>query len=194
MPIAVSTPSLFQRGLDRLAKFCEVNEIPSPSVVMVPKHEWHFDCCAYYRPTHIKICLPMCAHPATERAVRNWNWPGSTTDREPFGVIAHELGHHCDVLLSTQKGPDLYFGEYGESVCNLSGEKPITSYAPNSAEWFAEMFRLFVTNHALLERLRPKTHKIISNHWKPVSSDDWVAELGGNVPRRILANLWKKVR
>lgn len=173
-------------------EFCKVNNVPVPEVIVVPKEDWEFDCCAYYRPTYIKICLSMCARPATERMVRNWNWPGSTTDREPFGVIAHELGHHCDVLLSTEKGR--YYGNYSASVYMMSGEKPLTSYAPNSAEWFAEMFRLFVTNHSLLKKIRPATHSLLIQHWKPVSSDDWVVELGGNVPRRILANLWKKAR
>lgn len=42
-----------------------------------------------------------------------------------------------------------------------SGELPITSYAPNPAEWFAEIFRLFVTNHGLLKQLRPKTYNIL---------------------------------
>ena len=93
-------------GCLRVSEFCWVNKILVPTVRVVPLDDWHVDACAYYRSNTesnrkwtkpgIDICLERCASPATEHQVRNWNWPGSTTDREPFGVLCHELGHHCD--------------------------------------------------------------------------------------------------
>jgi hypothetical protein len=87
-----------------------------------------------------------------------------------------------------------YSGDYSRNLMKLSGEDPITSYAPNHAEWFAEIFRLFVTNHALLKLLRPKAYSLIVQKWKPISSPDWVEALGTDVPSRILLNLRKKIQ
>lgn len=189
-------PSLppFAKGMVRVHRFCAANGLPRPSIREVDKTDWAFaPTCAYYRPDEgVKICLPLCARPATEAPSRNWNWPGSTTDREPYGVICHELGHHLDWLLGEKKGA--YYSDFSLDVMQESGEKPITSYAPSPAEWFAEIARLFVTNHALLRELRPKAYAIIRERLIPVSDDDWVKELGPKVPQRIVTNLQKKIR
>lgn len=183
---------LAELGLQRINNFCNRNSIPCPTVDYVNKNDWPYEECAFYRPTYIRICLTACARPASELAVRNWNWPGSTTDRTPFGVLAHELGHHCDMLASKVKGK--YSGDFSMNVKHWAGEAPLTSYCPNDAEWFAEHFRLFVTNAALLEQLRPKTYKKICEVYTPVSyKQDWEFELGLNAPDRIVANLAKKV-
>jgi len=55
------------------------------------------------------------------------------------------------------------------------------------------MFRVFVTNAALLEALRPRTYEVLVSRWTPISKPDWREELGANVPDRIVANLEKKV-
>lgn len=193
MPLLpMSKQALYLRGCSRVKWFCQANEIPIPSISTVDKEDWHFgSTCAYYRSAcGIVICLQQCANPCSEGQVRNWNWPGSTTDREPFGVLCHELGHHCDWTKSERKGS--YYGDYGVSVMKQSGEKPITGYCPNPAEWFAEMFRLFVTNHALLRCIRPKAWELLSSQWKPVSSDDWRKELGDGVPARVIQTLINK--
>lgn len=44
-------------------------------------------------------------------------------------------------------------------------EEPITSYSPNVQEWFAEMFRLFVTNPDLLMMIRPMTYRDFIERW-----------------------------
>lgn len=183
--------TLYWRGYRRLEKFCNVNDIYFPTCVTHKRDEWHFCACAYYRPEEIHICLEECASPATENQVRNWNWPGTLTDREPYGVLCHELGHHCDMLASETKYR--YSGSYSINMMKESGERPITSYCPNPAEWFAEMMRLFVTNASLLKLVRPKTHALISKRWTAVSHDDWQVELGEGVPSRILNNILKKI-
>lgn len=194
MPIPTDKPSLLRMGMNRVEQFCIVNGLQVPEFRAIESIEWHVSACAYYRPQYIAICVSDCAQPASQGWVRNWNWPGSPTDREPYGVLCHELGHHVDWTASDPKNKGTYYGDYSVYVHGQSREPPITSYAPNHAEWFAEIFRLFVTNHALLRELRPITHEILLRKWKPVSGDNWERELGGNVPPRILANLQKKVQ
>lgn len=184
--------SLFQQGCDRVTEFCKANKIVIPSIASIEHDDWFVSACAYYRPKGgINICQAECARLATDREVRNWNWPGSVTDREPYGVLCHELGHHCDWLAGDK--PGTYYSEYSTTVMKTSGEAPITSYAPNPAEWFAEIFRLFVTNHALLYYIRPKTWEILRHKWEPVSNDSWEEEIG-NAPDRIMDNLRKKIK
>lgn len=185
---------LLQLGTKRLQKFCDINSILCPQINIVPRSEWLFDTCAYYRPQAIAICVEKCANSCPEATCRQWSWPGHYVDRTPYGVLAHELGHHCDVLLGTKLGMPV--GSYSSNAAKMfrdgSKEAPITSYTPNTGEWFAEMFRLFVTNHQLLKLLRPRTHAMFLDHWKPVNHLDWKTALGPNVPRRIVSVILKK--
>lgn len=188
-----SKVSAYNHGRTVVRDFCELNYLPTPTIIPYSKSNWDFPgTCAYYRPTTIHICIDECAYSCRESLTRNWNWPGNTTDREPFGVLCHELGHHVDVIYST-KGC-AYYGDYSKSIKSHSKEQPITSYCPNWGEWFAEIFRLFVTNHALLELLRPKTYKILRDQFYPIGSDHWLENLGPKVPDRIVQNLLKKIR
>lgn len=175
-------------GADRLVEFCEANRIPKPDVIVLPDRLWSLGgiACAYYRPTVIKMCLSQCGRPCSPPNSRNWTWPGSTIDREPYGVVAHELGHHVDLVKSSAESRGKYWGDFSKAVRKASGEKRLTNYCPDSSEWFAEMFRLFVTNADLLRRVRPKTYAILRSYFKPVSYPDWLVELGDNVPQRVI--------
>lgn len=185
--------NLYHKGVARVEKFCKVNKISLPIIEAIPIEDWHVGACAYYHRDTIKICLTECASPATELQTRNWNWPGSTTDREPYGVLCHELGHHCDFYSGMDCKGHSYSSLYCQAVMAESGEEPITSYCPNTAEWFSEIFRLFITNHALLVLLRPVAHSILSRKFEPVSNKNWIVELGQDVPLRIKNNLYKKI-
>lgn len=197
MPMLIKTwitnkEHLLEAGIQRMEAFCKANSIAVPKVM--PEYEggaWHFDACAYYRPTTIYISVGKCAMVAKDGQVRNWNWPGSTTDRTPYGVICHELGHHCDVVASSEKHS--YSGNYSRDMFRSAMESPITGYAPNPAEWFAEMFRLFVTNAGLLKAIRPRTYDLLCKCWKPVSNPNWIQELGSNVLPRIVKAMKNKV-
>jgi hypothetical protein len=195
--------ALTEFGTKWMERFCLDNDIPIPDVVVVPKEKWHVSACAYYRPITglegdgcfpipkgIVICPDKCGFPCGIEPSRNWTWPGSTTDREPFGVIAHELGHHCDWHAGKEKGT--YWSDYGACVKTMSGEKPISGYCPNPAEWFAEMFRVFVTNPALLRAVRPVTYAILLQRWRPIGPKNWKKALGRNVPPRIVKVLQNK--
>jgi hypothetical protein len=187
---------LLRRGLDRLLVFAEANpEIPPMRVVAVPREEWFVNACAYWRGGVCNICLPECARPCGEAMSRAWSWPGSNSDRTPYGVVAHEYGHHVDVYESTRTGGRVgsYFGSHAAVIRERSGEAPISGYHPNEAEWFAEMFRLFVTNHALLMLTRPRTWGLLAERWRPVGSDDWRENLAPGTPARVIAALTKKI-
>jgi len=212
-PFPHDRSKLYDLGVILVERFCPANKIVSPNVYPVPEPRWHFGACAFYRPDteaerahfaeHLakdgygpgtNICIDLCGRPAPHETCRNWSWPGSDTDRTPYGVLAHELGHHADYLVGGVKGR--YWSEYSSEVRAAANERGLTSYAgENPAEWFAEAFRLFVTNPPLLEALRPRTYHEIGKRFTPVcpTSGDWVQNLGANVPDRIVTNLRKKV-
>ena len=178
--------SLAELGKWLVREFCDLNDLTTPEMDVIPLDHWSVGACAYYRHNTIRLCLPCCGRPCTEAQSRNWSWPGSVTDREPYGVFAHELGHHVDMLSGTQRGA--YWSDYSSWMLKTSGEKPLTSYAAtNPAEWFAEAFRLFATNPELLSLVRPRTHALITQKWKPAYSGwGWLHALGSNVPARVV--------
>lgn len=180
---------LLDRGKDLAQRFCVLNKLTMPSLRVVPHVDWRFDACAYYRPVYIAVCVEKCA--TLGKAGRSWSWPGNSVDRTPYGVIQHELGHHVDHTLSTNKGS--YFGNFSQRMRLDTGEKPLTSYAPNDAEWFAEIFRLFVTNPNLLELLRPKTYAALYERLQPVTSSVWQAVLA-NAPERTIISCENKIK
>lgn len=196
MPIIKT--NLFNLGMVRIAEFLKTNKLPDLEVYDVEKSEWFVGACAYYRPKEIKICQAECARPASENQVRNWNWPGSTTDRTVYGVLAHELGHHVDYMSGFQRGK--YYSDYSGNLRKETKEQPITSYAPNDAEWFAEIMRLFITNPQLLQAIRPKTYEAIARDFIPpeTKSKLWVDDLllynGSKPPARIVRALSNKIR
>jgi hypothetical protein len=175
---------LLQRGAHLVQVFCARNSLPAPHVNDVATPGWSFGVCAYYRPTTIQICVPKCA--AIGVAGPAWSFPGYTVDRTPYGVLQHELGHHVDVLKGNRKGA--YWSDFSAVVRGLSGEKQITSYCPNDAEWFAEMFRVFVTNPDLLRLVRPRTYsQLLRAGLKPVFEDTWRDRLAGAPERTVTA-------
>lgn len=205
--------TLHQLGIDRCFEFCELNKLPFPKVNRIAPENWHFDVPAYFRPdteperqmiqggamqrrgygTGINICVPRCRPLAREEYARNWSWPGNTADRTAFGVMAHEIGHHADWTASTTKGR--YYGNYSVDLRAATQAKPLTGYCENDAEWFAELFRLFITNPALLAVLRPELYLKLRERWTPtIPADDWRKPLGYNVPARIVKAIENKLK
>ena len=176
--------SMLERGIELMRRFCAANDLPVPPVIEEPPLRWAYGACAYYRPVEIHICVPRCA--AIGVAGRQWSFPGHSVDRTPYGVIAHEIGHHADWSRSMKRGR--YYGDFSVAMRARSGEEPLTSYGPNDAEWFAEMFRLFMTNPDLLLHLRPRTHAELAQCFTPVFRDTtWRERLVGAPERTILS-------
>jgi hypothetical protein len=179
---------LLEAGRALITQFCAANELALPEIQMVHSSDWPFNVCAYYRPTYIRMCLAKTSHIGD--GFRRWSFPGYVSDRTPYGVLAHELGHHVDVTVSDRKRG--YFGDYSIGLRCKIGEAAITSYCPNAAEWFAEMFRLFVTNPDLLRILRPKMYAELRGRFVPVETRQW-ADVLAHAPPRFMEMARKKV-
>lgn len=186
---------MFLDGVSLMESFCALNGIAAPTIERLnpAQRNYHIGTCAYYRPTTIHIMVEKCAGKGFSG--RAWSWPGYAIDRTPYGVIQHELGHHVDFVRS---GTELF----SKQIWEESREAPLTGYLGTDKmertfwmEWFAENFRLFVTNPGLSERLRPRFHAaIIRAGIKPLGCDDWEYVLAFNsAPPRIIEQARKKI-
>lgn len=174
--------SLLNQGVKLMELFCNANCISIPPVNVVPRADWPFsNHCAYYRPVKIEICVDRCANIGT--AGRQWSYPGYSVDRTPYGVIQHELGHHVDVTLGG--GRRGYTSDFSRTLRAQVNEAALTGYCPNDGEWFAEHFRLFVTNPSLLSAIRPRTFAAISHYLMPVIPLSWEQVLQDAPPRTL---------
>lgn len=169
---------LFENGKELATRFCQKNGLFVPEIITIEKENrlWHIDACGWYRVNEITIKIPCCAH--IGRAGRSWSYPGWVIDRTPYGVVAHEIGHHVDLHLSRNSKVN-----FSTDIRKQSGEERLTNYCPNSSEWFAEMFRLFVTNPDLLRILRPLTYNLLLIELDPVELRPWQKVLA-NAPER----------
>lgn len=167
---------LFHRGLEHCEAWCALNAIDMPIVEAVWSGAADFGVCAYYRSRVIYIWPNQCARPGM--AGRAWSYPGYTVDRTPYGVLAHELAHHVDHAHGAGGGT------YGRKWRDATEAKPISGYCDNDNEWFAEMFRVYVTNPDLLRVLRPEVHRLMAEYWNPVELRPWREVLAG-APRQI---------
>lgn len=165
--------SLLHDGQAHIAKWCIGNSILVPTVVIDPAPTV-FDTCAYYRDGIITIWPEACAN--LGMSGRLWSWPGYVVDRTPYGVVAHELGHHVDSAHGAAGGIQAPIWR------RQTNDAPITSYCPNDNEWFAEIFRLFVTNPDLLKHIRPRMFSILIDVY-PYRAElrDWQLVLSGSV-------------
>lgn len=182
---------LFDAGRERIALWCKLNSIDPPSIQHDPIAA-RLGTCAFYRgrptPT-ISIHVPACA--AIGTAGPCWSYPGYFVDRTPYGVLAHELGHHVD-FLNAKKTRGAYFSDFSVSLRAASGEPKLTNYCENDGEWFAEMFRLFVTNPDLLRIMRPHTFKELHARFALVEDLPWKQVLY-YAPGRNIARIYKLV-
>ena len=177
-PVVTSSKSdLFEMGKAHIARWCELNAVEMPRV-NPRRGKPDFGVCAYYRDGGIEIWVQSCA--AIGRVGRQWSYPGYVVDRTPYGVLAHELGHHVD----RQHGPA---GGVRSHLWRPLDATPLTSYCPNDNEWFAELFRLFVTNPDLFERVRPGIADLFFGEWPHVAERlRWTAVLEAS-PRHLAA-------
>lgn len=182
---------LFTDGHSHILQWCTLNNVIPPRVEESGDPEL-FGTCAYYRDGVIHISVKACA--AIGVAGPTWSYPGYCVDRTPYGVLAHELGHHVDEAEGTRGGrySKDWFVEicggnidqavrYAEEIQRNSAVEPISGYHDNVLEWFAEMFRLFVTNPNLLLCLRPALHAKMARQW-PVQAEEryWPTVLAGS--------------
>jgi hypothetical protein len=161
VPPHLERDALLRAGEELIEKWCRLNHV-EPPLVRVLDGDPEFVVCAYYRSGLIKIWPKDCA--PVGLAGRAWSWPGYSTDRTPYGVLAHELCHHVEHAHGAEGG--IVAMRWRERT----NEQPLTSYCPNDNEWLAEIFRLYVTNPSLLAHLRPRTYELLCVRWP------WFAE------------------
>lgn len=175
--------TLLVYGEQLLLQWCTLNAVSPPEI-----KAWYtdvpFDACAYYRDNVIQIWPNECARVGV--SARQWSYPGYVVDRTPYGVLQHELGHHVDEAF-----------EYRGGVLSTrwrreTGEEQLTNYCTNDMEWFAEIFRLFVTNPDLLRLLRPISYTRMIERWPArAETRTWPEVLMSAHPRWYAATLNK---
>lgn len=192
--------SLCERGAALMEEFCKANGIPLPELVRLEKTDryYYLGSCAFYRPTTINIAVEKCA--ANGFGGRAWSWPSYSIDRTPYGVIQHELGHHVDHV-KTNNPLKVKADLFSYVIHGESGEAPLTGYLGTDdedqtfyKEWFAENFRLFVTNPDLCRLIRPKFCMAMCLRFKPVIKGRWEDVLiGHGATDRIILQAAKKI-
>jgi hypothetical protein len=182
---------LFTAGVALAEEFCRRNRLVMPLVTRLTKQDrlYHLATCAYYRPQDgIVIMVEKCANRGY--GGRAWSWPAYKIDRTPYGVMQHELGHHVDF----QRSPGCRSPHFSFRIHEMSKEPPLTGYLGTGfnrltyyMEWFAENFRLFVTNPHLCAQLRPKFYAaMLAEKFVPVVEKCWEDVFTENgAPRRI---------
>lgn len=185
-------------GVDTLQEFCQVNDLVEPTLHIIKDKEdavcvriARVGTCGYYRTNHIYVGVPLCAHQNP-----NYSWAGYISDRTPFGVIQHELGHYVDELRSGKANIYTYGvrnGNFSDLIRSESKEPAITSYCTDTMEWFAEIFRLFVTNPDLLRLIRPKAyHALVGKGFKPSTDQSYTEVLEQfRAPDKVFDRLMK---
>ncbi len=186
-----SQAELLDLGIDLVNKFCQINGFDKPKINLYwnARYDRSKPCGWYSSKTNDITIMPnRCARPNPQ-----WSWPSFTSDRTPYGVVAHEFGHYVEDNLSV----DIMGIRSLVSYCHkYSDEPPITSYAPNNDEWFAEMFKLFLTNPDLLRLIRPKTYNIFVGKFKlkPAVTTNYVDTLNKfSAPQKVFARADNKI-
>lgn len=145
---------LAERGLALAIQFLNKNGMAHPQVVKLmsmapflassPKGSYG---CGMYSPNSRTIIVSEqdCARVSPGQPMQ-WSFPGYTVDRTPMGVMAHEHGHYVDHARGYPSDRKEWKALRSERISN---------YEPNSSEAFAESFRVFLLNPALLKVVAP---------------------------------------
>lgn len=194
---------LFFAGVGIMSRFCKENEILLPTIkrILPDDRLYGVRTCGFYRPFTISVMVEKCGHKGHGGAA--WSWPGYVIDRTPYGVIQHELGHHVDTVKTGEVTTLNYMEKlFSKQIYEQSKEPPLTGYlgtdkqaATFFMEWFAENFRLYVTNPGLCLALRPKFYfALFASGIYPLTFINWHSGLNAhNAPERIVNQARKKI-
>lgn len=106
-----------------------------------------------------------------------------------FGVCAYYRDGEIEIWVDSCAAIGLVGRQwsYPGYVVDRTPYGVLTSYCPNDNEWFAELFRLFVTNPDLFERVRPRIADLFFGEWPRVAERlRWTAVLEAS-PRHLAA-------
>lgn len=195
---------LFSAGVVLTELFCKSNAISLPTIRRLTPEDrmYHLNTCGYYRPYTISVMVEKCASRGLGGA--SWSCPGYAVDRTPYGVLQHELGHHVDTVKTGEvTNLDLMEKLFSRQIFLQSKEEPLTKYlgtdrraATFFMEWFAENFRLYVTNPDLSLKLRPKFYMaVFCAGIYPVMEGGWEEVLKrNNAPSRNIEQARKNIK
>jgi hypothetical protein len=139
------------------------------------EHSGTWFSCGWVRGQVVNVVPSRCTQPG-----RGYSWPGSVSDRTVRGVYFHEIGHIAHGALEDEQG-------VLRRLRALGGPK-VTGYEPNPQETFAETFRLYIGNPALLLAGRPWRFEFMERVVKalPNMPVAWDRGLIGTPPQRFL--------
>ena len=149
---------LLQKGIKLSRIFCEENGLKVPEYKMLDESRRKIDgYCGLYTKNTVHVSVKRSAFMAPMAFCRQWSFPGYRIDRTPYGVVAHETGHHVDACLGI---PSRRFPKT---------KKQVSNYEPSKSEAFAESLKIFITNPTLLQAGIPERYNfIIALGIKPV--------------------------
>lgn len=155
---------LLERGLELCQRFLRANpHVKEPQFGFTSRRH-----AGYYVNGKITINLRSCQ--LIGRFGRSWSAPGYPSDATPYGVAAHEMGHHAHFTLPGG----------GRRILTRAfrlarqDEAAVTSYgASQVVEDVAEAFKLFLTNPTLLEAGWPIRYRLLRAAFVPVEERHW---------------------
>lgn len=162
-------------GKELAIEFCNHNRIYAPAITILDTKPRIARACGIFEGGNkIAIWPNTCAYIAFNPGDRKWSYPGYKVDREPIGVVAHEVGHYVDSIYKLYKN----FPKHMEKI---------TSYEPNIYEAVAESMKLFITNPHLLKIIAPtRFAHIIAAGLKPLIKDKWFDVLTSESHRNVI--------
>lgn len=171
---------LYTRAVNDIRKFCVVNRLIMPKIVVVDKSEQPNWCGWYFwGGDTIYIAVNTCYTPG-----QYWHYPRYFTDQSVYGVVCHEFGHyvHCKSGLDNKRP-------------RFTGEDNVSQFEINTLEKIAEALRLFIGNPDLLHKTNPKRYDFITSvlGLGPATTQSWRARLGKNVPAKYIASCNKRI-
>ena len=189
---------LFSESVIHCTDFLIHNHLPVPEYKLVDdfiEDDLYYACGCYKDKTKtVYVCLKKTG--SLGKAGRQWSWPGYKIDRTPYGVVAHEVGHHVDFTFIRSKQFNKEQRNEATRVFTIKKEK-VSGYEPVPHEAFAESMRIFITNPDLLMLCCPNRYDYIVNvlKLKPNIDKNWKQVLiDNNAPARTInaANNWIK--
>lgn len=179
---------LCEMSINLIDKFCELNNIPKPKFDI----DWEtgttqtegIACGHFTFGTDVLHLQPnRCANPNPNR-----DWPGFFYDRTCYGVMCHEFAHYVDNLSPSLFNVKLISTELRQ----ISNEPSFNKDPKDDYEYFADVFKLFVTNPDLLRITRPSVFKLLTETYKlsPIILEDYKTVLNKfSAPNKIFERI-----
>lgn len=166
---------LCEMSISLINDFCDLNNIPKPEFNI----DWGTGttqskgtvCGHFTFGTNVLHLQPnKCANPNP-----NGDWPGFFYDRTCYGVMCHEFAHYVDNLSPSLFNVKLISAELRQ----IANEPSFNKDPKDDYEYFADVFKLFISNPDLLKLVRPNTFKLLTEKYKllPIVSDDYITVL-----------------